>query len=344
MRHESNAPLNVLRGFFVIAAASLGWSLAWTINRPADWFALRNLAGLAIGLALSLATIVVEARAAKGFYPAVFAIVFGLLVGFVSANFFLQGLALLPQFTEIDAKIASAVRAALTTLLCYLTVSLFLKAKDEFMLLVPFVRLTQQDRLRVPRILDASALMDGRVVELLHSKLIEGPIVVPRFVVVEMQKAAESSAKPVRARGRRGLEMLQKIQANGAVQLTIAEEDVSAVETIEQKVVELARRRGAQVITSDHRLKAMAELVGVRVVNMNEVACALKTAVLPGEEIRVELLREGENPGQACGYLDDGTMVIVENSRERIGEELEVEVTSVIQKPQGRLVFGKPRK
>ncbi len=340
-RYESNTPLNILRCFFVIAAGSLGWSIARAMTNIQDWFIWQNLLGFGVGIVLSIATIVLEARFSKGFYPTIFAIVFGLLVGFVSAYFFLQGMSLIPHYSALQQQAAESIRGVTTIFLCYITVSLFLKAKDEFTLLVPFVRFAQQERFKSPKVVDTSVIVDGRIAELCKTNLIDGPLLIPRFVLDELQTIAESENRPMRARGQRGLQMLQQLQQITGLHTSIDEEGFPAIEGLEQKTIELARLRGAQILTCDYNVKTMAGLHGIPTSNLNEVALAMKTRVLPGEELRVHLLREGENPGQACGFLPDGTLVIVEHARDRIGQEVPVEVTSVIQKPQGNLVFGK---
>lgn len=344
-QYEQNTPLNILRAFFVIACASIGWTISRTFfPEEGNWFAGRYMIGMIVGLCLSIAMIVVEARAPRGFYPGIFAIVFGLLIGFVSSYFFLQGLSLLPHYSELQHQVVDAIRAVTTVFLCYLCVSLFLKSKDEFTFLVPFVRLTQQEYFRSPKVIDTSAIVDGRIAELCRTKMISGPLIVPRFALDELQKLAESEGRTNRARGQRGLDMLQQLQALKDIETTIDEEDDRTIEGAEARTIELARKRGAQIITCDYNLKTMAELHGIRVANLNEVALALKTRVLPGEQLDVHLLREGENDGQAQGFLPDGTMVVVEHARDRIGQDVAIEVTGVIQKPIGNLVFGKIKK
>jgi uncharacterized protein YacL len=190
-----------------------------------------------------------------------------------------------------------------------------------------------------PKLLDTSAIIDGRIADVAAAGFVEGPLLVPRFVLAEIQRLADGADPLRRTRGRRGFEILQRLA--GAVEIVDA--DVLEVAEVDAKLVELARRGGARIVTTDYNLNRVAELSGVGVLNVNDLANALKPVVLPGESLRVQVLREGKEPGQGVGFLEDGTMVVVEQGRKLLGQEVPVVVTSALQTSAGRMVFARPR-
>jgi uncharacterized protein YacL len=192
------------------------------------------------------------------------------------------------------------------------------------------------------KLLDTSAIIDGRIADVVTTGFLEGPLLVPRFVLRELQRLADAADPLRRNRGRRGFEILKRLQDLRSVE--IVEADVAAAaDDVDTRLVELARRRGARVVTTDYNLNRVAELSGVSVLNVNDLANALKAVVLPGESLRVQVLREGKEPGQGVGFLDDGTMVVVEQGRRLLGQEVPVVVTSALQTSAGRMVFARPR-
>lgn len=194
-----------------------------------------------------------------------------------------------------------------------------------------------------PKLLDTSAIIDGRIADVAATGFLEGPLLVPRFVLAELQRLADMGDPLRRNRGKRGFEVLQRLQDLRSVTVEVVEGDVAGVADVDARLVELARRRSASVVTTDYNLNRVAELSGVSVLNVNDLANALKPVVLPGESLRVQLLREGKEPGQGVGYLADGTMVVVEQGRRLLGQEVSVVVTSALQTSAGRMVFARPR-
>jgi uncharacterized protein YacL len=194
-----------------------------------------------------------------------------------------------------------------------------------------------------PIVVDTSAIIDGRIAEIVESGFIYGTLVVPRFVLDELQHIADSSDTLRRNRGRRGLEILARLQKDSPTPVEIAEEDVRDVPEVDSKLVALALARGAAILTNDFNLNRVAELQGVRVLNINALANAVKPAVLPGEELRVRVIQEGKEQGQGVGFLDDGTMIVVEGGSRFIDRELDVSVTRVLQTVAGRMIFAQPR-
>jgi uncharacterized protein YacL len=189
------------------------------------------------------------------------------------------------------------------------------------------------------KVLDTSVIIDGRVADLCETGFLEGPFLVPHFILNELQHIADSSDSLKRARGRRGLDILNKIQKMPEVDVRIIEEDFPHVKEVDAKLVVLAKKVGGRIVTNDLNLNKVAELQGVRVLNINELCNALRPVVLPGETIRVFVLKEGKEAGQGVAYLDDGTMIVVDNARRCIGRNVDVTVTSVLQTTAGRMIF-----
>jgi uncharacterized protein YacL len=195
-----------------------------------------------------------------------------------------------------------------------------------------------------PRIVvDTSAIIDGRIAEIVESGFIYGTLVVPRFVLDELQHIADSSDTLRRNRGRRGLEILSRMQKESPTPVEIVEDDVPEVVEVDAKLVALARSRSRVILTNDFNLNRVAELQGVRVMNINSLANAVKPAVLPGEELRVRVIQEGKEPGQGVGFLDDGTMIVVEGGSRHMDKDVDVAVTRVLQTVAGRMIFAQPR-
>jgi uncharacterized protein YacL len=192
-------------------------------------------------------------------------------------------------------------------------------------------------------VVDTSAIIDGRIAEIVESGFIYGTLVVPKFVLEELQHIADSSDTLRRNRGRRGLEILNRMQKDSTTPIEILDEDVPEVTEVDAKLVALARVRSKAILTNDFNLNRVAELQGVRVLNINSLANAVKPAVLPGEELRVRVIQEGKEPGQGVGFLDDGTMIVVEGGVRYIDKDLDVAVTRVLQTVAGRMIFAQPR-
>jgi uncharacterized protein YacL len=192
-------------------------------------------------------------------------------------------------------------------------------------------------------VVDTSAIIDGRIAEIVESGFIYGTLVIPRFVLDELQHIADSSDTLRRNRGRRGLEILARMQKEPGTPVEIVEDDVPDVAEVDAKLVALARARSRVILTNDFNLNRVAELQGVRVMNINSLANAVKPAVLPGEELRVRVIQEGKEAGQGVGFLDDGTMIVVEGGARHIDRDLDVSVTRVLQTVAGRMIFAQPR-
>ena len=193
------------------------------------------------------------------------------------------------------------------------------------------------------KVLDTSVIIDGRIADITKSGFVEGPLIVPSFVLEELQHIADSSDVLKRNRGRRGLDILNKMQKEPYVTVEIMEREFDEISEVDSKLVKLAKELGGRVITNDFNLNKVCELQGVMVLNINELANAVKPIVLPGEELRVHVIKDGKEQGQGVAYLDDGTMIVVDGGRRFIGETIGVLVTSVLQTAAGRMIFAKPK-
>jgi uncharacterized protein YacL len=191
------------------------------------------------------------------------------------------------------------------------------------------------------KILDTSVIIDGRIAEVAESGFLDGTLVVPQFVLNELQFVADSADPLKRNRGRRGLEVLNRIQKMAGVEVIISDVDFPAIKEVDMKLIELAKSNLGKLVTQDFNLNKVAQLRGVEVLNLNELTNALKPVVLPGEVMSVFIIKEGKEFNQGVAYLDDGTMVVVDNARSRIGRTLDIVVTSVLQTTAGRMIFGR---
>src|SRR5476651_1372855 len=274
----------------------------------------------------------------KGFSLRAFsAITFGLLLGTAVAMLIdNSGL-----FENTDEKSRWLIRLGLFLGFCYIGIILAVRSnKEDFSLIIPYVRFSPQNKPDNLLLLDTSVIIDGRIADLIELKFIEGLIVVPRFVLKELQQIADSADAIKRARGRRGLEMLNRIQRNTTNEVRIHDGDFPEEKDVDSKLVHLARNLNARLFTNDYNLAKIAELQKVNYVNIHEIAKALKVILLPGEMLNLKIAREGKDKGQGVGYLPDGTMVVVNNGHPHVGHQAEVQVQSLLQTGAGIIVFA----
>ncbi|MEM9415406.1 MAG: PIN/TRAM domain-containing protein [Planctomycetota bacterium] len=232
------------------------------------------------------------------------------------------------------------VKVILGVITCYICISLVLQTKDDFRFIIPYVEFAKQVRGNRPIILDTSVIVDGRVLDIIDTQVMQGVIIVPRFVLDELQTIADSSDKIKRARGRRGLDILQKLQANDKAEVHVEDREAEGV-NVDQKLIDLSAQMQGRLMTNDFNLNKIATLRGVDVINLNDLAKALRPVVLPGEHLTVKLVKPGESSTQGVGYLEDGTMVVVENGRTHLDHLVDLVVTSTLQTSAGRMIFGK---
>jgi uncharacterized protein YacL len=261
----------------------------------------------------------------------------GLLIGLVLANL-ITGTVLTFPFTP---EMSLILRVGIALALGYLGMTVSWRKRDEFRVFLPQLSRDEEKKIKI---LDTSVIIDGRIADIAETGFLEGVIVIPKFILNELQKIADSTTPLRRKRGRRGLDILNRMQKSGSLEVVIEEKDFPDIREVDSKLVQLARTVNGIIVTNDYNLNKIAKLQGVSVFNINELANALKPVILPSEELKIRIVKEGKEPNQGIAYLDDGTMVVVENARGLIGEELTVEVTSVLQTSAGRMIFGQQQK
>ena len=266
------------------------------------------------------------------------AIYFGLMIGYL-----LSYLLMLAIQNNLQESFREPVRMMAALILPYLCISLLLQTKDDFRFVIPYVEFSRELKGGKPLILDSSALIDGRIADVMDTKIIDAQLVVPQFVLHEIQEIADSNDKMRRTRGRRGLDVLSKLQnsPNADVRMHDTPDRGADHLSVDQRLVMLAKEIGGRVVTNDFNLNKVASVQGVDVINLNDVANSLKPRYLPGERVQIRIMKEGESPGQGVGYLDDGTMVVCEQAQHLVGKDIDVIVTSMLQSSAGRMIFGR---
>jgi uncharacterized protein YacL len=339
--------LVVLRSIFVMVAVGLGVGLINSDVLPKEpvwipWFAMAGCIALAagvIGLDIALRRKRLEIMSA---------VYFGLLVGVLLT--YVVRLALTPLLPDPNnlkephaQQIVYWVQVGVGAIICYTCISLLIQTKDDFRFIIPYVEFSKEVKGRRPYVLDTSVAIDGRIADVVETEVLDTQLIMPRFVIAELQGIADSGDKLKRSRGRRGLDIFNRLRANAKVDLQIFDRELPefAGQPVDMKLVLLAKHLNGKVITNDYNLNKVAKLHGVGVINLNDLSNALKPVFLPGESIEIRIVKPGEEMGQGVGYLDDGTMVVIESGREHVNQIVRVAVTSVLQTSAGRMVFGR---
>lgn len=334
----------VLRGLFgvvIIGMASFAFSYYMKPEHGTDW---RGGTAALVGILLLGGLVVLTDLLVRNKQiTTVSAIYFGLLLGLLLGTLFYTAL---EPFLESGWEPVGrqGIRLLITVVCCYVSISTLLQTKDEFRFIIPYVEFSRQVKGGRPLMLDTSVIIDGRIADICDTRFIDTKLIVPRFVLQELQAIADSSDKLKRNRGRRGLDMLKRMQNNPKVELQMHEgnlPELRDVHKVDERLVVMAKVLGARVVTNDFNLNKIAQLQGVDVINLNELSNALKSVALPGEALQVRLVKQGDQIGQGVGYLEDGTMVVVEQGRGYIGQDVAITVTSVLQTPAGRMIFGR---
>ena len=325
----------LVRFFFVLLSAMVGYQIVTPIWSGSS----SGTVGALLGAGLACAVIGLEWMLKKVSTRGLSATVFGLLFGLAMARLLIITTV---DLVPVGPGAANSVKAAIVVIFCYLGMVIALRGRDEFNVIIPYIRFTRQDQREELVILDTSVIIDGRIADICQTKFIEGRFSIPRFVLKELQQIADSQDPIKRNRGRRGLDVLARIQKIPHIEVKIHEEEFPDTKEVDAKLVKLAKLLGGKILTNDFNLNKVAELQGVRVLNINELANALKPVVLPGELLEARVIKEGKEYNQGVAYLDDGTMVVVEQGRNLIGQTVRVLVTSVLQTAAGRMIFAKP--
>jgi uncharacterized protein YacL len=293
--------------------------------------------GMVIGFGFGMLMIAID-EMLKGFSLRAFsATTFGLLLGTVVAHLIdSSGL-----FEKAEDPTRWLIRLGLFLSFGYIGMVLAMRSnKEDFSLIIPYVRFAKQNKPDNLLLLDTSVIIDGRIADLVEANFVEGLIIVPRFVLKELQQIADSSDSIKRARGRRGLEMLNRIQRNQRNEVKIHDGDFPEESEVDAKLVRLARNLGAKLFTNDFNLGKIAELQSVNHVNLHELAKSMRLVLLPGEMLTLRIVREGKDKGQGVGYMPDGTMVVVNNAQNAVGHQVEVQVQTLHQTGAGVIVFA----
>jgi len=341
----------LLRLFGAAVFGFAGWELSFRVEMADNWLwlALFTFCGAAFGFALIPEFTVRPLRWARrqiNRLPAnsFVAGTIGLLVGLFASALLAVPLSMLPGI------LGQVLPVAATLVLCYLSISAMMAREREFgQLIGSYITGAESAGAKAARrnghqvILDTSAIIDGRIADISQTGFIQGALVIPRFVLDELRHIADSPDSVRRNRGRRGLEMLTKLQKESDIPVQISDFDVEGVREVDAKLVHLAKVLRCPIVTNDFNLNRVAELQGVKVLNINELANAVKPAILPGEEMRVRVIQEGREMGQGVGFLDDGTMVVVEGGRRYLNGELDIIITRVLQTAAGRMIFAHPK-
>lgn len=327
----------IIRIFF-LSLCTLGGYAVGEIHPYYQGVKYAWLIGTGIGFGFGWLMIAVD-EMVKGFSLRAFsATTFGLLLGtFVAALVDKSGL-----FENVDEKPTRwLIRLALFLAFGYIGIILAMRSnKEDFSLIIPYVRFARQNQPDNLYLLDTSVIIDGRIADLIDANFLEGIVIVPRFVLRELQQVADSNDSIKRARGRRGLEMLNRIQRNTRNEVKIHDGDFPEEREVDAKLVRLARNLNAKLFTNDYNLAKVAELQKVSCFNLHELAKSLRVILLPGEVLNLRVAREGRDKGQGVGYLPDGTMVVINNAQNLVGQQVDAQVQSTLQTGAGVIVFA----
>jgi len=317
-----------VRLLFVISAILIGFYSA-----PNESHFIGAGIGCFMGILIVVFEIGMRRISVRGLSSSVFGLILGLIISKLVGDAF--------SLAKLDPEALNYIRVTLTVVFCYLGLLLGMRGREEFSLIIPYVRLRREETSEDLVLLDTSMIIDGRIVDILKTKFIDAKLIIPRFVLRELQQIADSSDPIKRQRGRRGLEILNTLQKSNEGNFIISEEDFPDLKEVDAKLVRLSKVLSAKVLTVDYNLNRVADIQGVKVLNINELSLALKPVVFPGEILEIKLIREGKEQTQAVGYLEDGTMVVVEDGRKLVGTTVKVVVTSSLQTQAGRMIFAR---
>jgi uncharacterized protein YacL len=332
--------LIILRCVFLAVAIALGFQLLgsnWLVGEH-PWLPWIGFLGV---LAVAGGVLAADHYIRRKRLDTITAVYFGMVIGLFLTYVFLFAMG--PWIDKADPKLVDFLRLALATVTCYTCISILLQTKDDFRFIIPYVEFAKETKGLKPYVLDTSVVIDGRIADVVETRVIDNQLIMPQFVIAELQGIADSNDKLKRGRGRRGLDILNRLRSDPKVDLVIYDRELPEFvgQTVDQKLVLLAKHLQGKVVTNDYNLNKVAKLHNVGVINLNDIANSLKPVFLPGEHVEVRIVRQGEEAGQGVGYLEDGTMVVIEGGRDRIGQNVAAQVTSVLQTSAGRMVFGR---
>ncbi len=329
--------LIILRLVFLLCAG--GVSAIINANLPSEtaaWVPLLTFVGI---MTLAAIFVVGDIYIPRKRIDTISALYFGVLIGVLLT--YILWIAIAPLLAQTFNP--NGLQLVIGLLLCYICTSVLLQTKDDFRFLIPYVEFVREVKGFKPLVLDTSVVIDGRIADLVGTGVFDNQLVMPRFALSELQAIADSSDKLRRTRGRRGLDVLNRLRADDSVDLVIFDRELPelAGQTVDLKLVLLAKHLEGKIVTGDFNLNKVAKLHNVPVINLNEISNSLRPVYLPDEVFRTKIIKAGEGPEQGIGYLEDGTMVVVEGARHRIGQDLDVRVTSTLQTNAGKMIFAK---
>ena len=331
--------LVILRIIFILVSAGMPvWFISTGVipndNPVMMWTVLITM------VSASVIVVVADIFVKRKQLDVISSVYFGLIVGLFLA--YVAGAAISPILPPGESH-RTVFSVGLAIVVCYICISLLLQTRNDFRFIIPYVEFSKDAKGRRPYILDTSVVIDGRIADVIDANLFDSQLIMPRFVIGELQGVADSDDRLRRGRGRRGLDVLNRLRTNPDVDLQIYDRELPefANQPVDLKLVTLAKHLEGKLVTNDYNLNKIARLHGVGVINLNDIANALKPIFLPGEHIHVRLVKQGEESGQGVGYLEDGTMVVVEGGREHVNEQVQIAVTSVLQTSAGRMIFGR---
>ncbi len=338
-----------LRLFLVLAVMAVAMSYVEQGKLLPDYRWVLLIGSLIVAVVVLAVDLLIPRKSLQALAGVFFGLVAGLLISFgLSIVLDLLVTAFLPDYRPLapnqDHPAVAISKVLMGIIVCYYCVSFILQTKDDIRFVIPYVEFARQVKGTRPIILDTSVIIDGRIAEVCKTGFIDQKLIIPRFVLNELQTVADSNDKLKRVRGRRGLDVLNELQSQDNLDVEIIDPRMTKAEMAEPvdlKLLTLAAQLNGRVATNDYNLNKVGQLRGVEILNINDLANALKPVALPGEAMSVKLIKPGEEAGQGVGYLDDGTMVVVEGGKSRLGETVNIAVTSVLQTSAGRMIFGR---
>ncbi len=327
-----NRTLLPIRIVFIALCAAAGWLVCYSVREWDEYRIIGMFVGMLIGVLVVLVDLMLKGFSLRGLS----ALTFGLAVGSVIS--YLLGTS--PLFVRGDEQIIYLSRLTLFLVVTYVCTVIALRGKDEFNLVIPYVRFVPHEVDSPVVVVDTSALVDGRIARICETGFLSGALIIPRFVLEELQRVADSTEMGKQARGRRGLEVLAGLRRIKTLDLRIHESEAKA-EEVEAKLVFLAQSMKAKLLTTDYNLAKMAEFHGVPWLNLNALAKSIRRELLVGETIEIDLVKTGREEHQGVGYIEDGSMVVVEEARSMVGSRVTAGITSILPSAGGKLIFAR---
>jgi len=320
----------------ILACGLSGFFISYHyFGSPQAYLNIYSIGGSILGLLASWFVIHSEKAIRKVSLRVIFGGVVGLFIGLLFAFLLAFGMSFVSDIME-KQQVVPWIYTLLTGMMGYLGLVIGSKKVDEFQLLTSGSVKVNQNL----KIMDTSTIIDGRIADICDTGFVEGTLIIPKFVLEELQYVADSPDSLKRSRGRRGLDILNRMRKDKYIKIEIVDRDYPDAKGVDAKLIEMAKHLSAKILTNDFNLNKVAELQGIKILNINELANALKPVILPGENMTVKIVKEGKEPGQGVAYMDDGMMIIVDNAQKHVGSNVEIVVTSVLQTTAGRMVFS----